>query len=247
MKEYIHISDLHINDDIEHNNKVHQNLIKLHNLYPDAYFISTGDNTNNGDEKEYTTLTNIFDFIKDKLIIVPGNHDYGVLGNFYQASHERNYHQFIDHKYTCHYINDDEKILIIGLDSNLRTIDPFDFACGEIGETQLIMLNDYLYAKKYTDYKKIVYLHHHPFMHTDPTMKLYDSNALMPLLAKHIDCLLFGHKHTQEMWHGEHRDSGAYMNYGINLIHCAGRISDQNKFMYIKIDNNVLEYKYIEI
>jgi len=244
--EFIHISDLHINDDNEYNNSIHTKLIRLNNLYPDAKFIISGDITNNGNENEYKTMENIFNFIKYKILIVAGNHDYGALGNFYQSDHEKHYRDYCS-KYKTHLINDNEKILVMGLDSNLRTIDPFDFACGEIGETQLIFLNDYINNEKYKDYKKIVYLHHHPFMHTDKTMKLYDSNALMPMIAKNINCLLFGHKHVQELWNGDINTDGSYSNYGIKVIHSAGKITKETKYLYIKIENNNLEYKYIDI
>jgi 3',5'-cyclic AMP phosphodiesterase CpdA len=244
--EFIHISDLHINDNEDHNKKVYTKLINMHTAYPNAIYIITGDITDNGNVKEYIIANKIFNFIKNKILIVAGNHDYGTLGNFYQSEHEKNYRDYCS-KYKMHLINDNEKILIMGLDSNLRTIDPFDFACGEIGETQLIFLNDYINNEKYKDYKKVVYLHHHPFMHTDPTMKLYDSNALMPMVAKNINALLFGHKHEQNLWTGDINEDGSYSNYGINVIHSAGKITKETKYLYLNITKDIFEFKYIEV
>jgi len=48
--------------------------------------------------------------------------------------------------------------------------------------------------------KKILFFHHHPFMHSDPFMRLKDADDLMRVIYSRVDMLMFGHKHESGCW-----------------------------------------------
>jgi hypothetical protein len=46
----------------------------------------------------------------------------------------------------------------------------------------------------------ILFFHHHPWLHTDPLMKLIDSEELMRIVRGKVDLILFGHKHLERRY-----------------------------------------------
>lgn len=92
------------------------------------------------------------------------------------------------------------KIMLIALDSNLETEQPFDFACGEIGDSQLSALNTILSTVPGAGMVKVLFFHHHPFMVNDPFMELKDAKALAKIVYNRVDLILFGHKHEMNQW-----------------------------------------------
>ena len=203
----IHISDLHFHTDNE-NNKESLRLIKMTEKdYPNHYIFITGDITDDGHKKQYENAYDALYPIMDKTFICPGNHDYGVAGIFYDSDRHECFYKYFSFRKSqmC------ENILMIGLDSNLKTVHPWDFACGEIGKEQLQWLD--MVLSNSPQAKKIVYLHHHPFMHNHPFMELKDAKELIKILYNRVDLLLFGHKHTLGYWKNI---------CGIKRIHAAG-------------------------
>jgi hypothetical protein len=90
--------------------------------------------------------------------------------------------------------------MLIALDSNLETGHPFDFACGEIGESQLSALDTILGRTSSAHMSKILFFHHHPFMVNDPFMELKDARKLASTIFGRVDVVLFGHKHEMNQW-----------------------------------------------
>ncbi|UCE08296.1 MAG: hypothetical protein JSW07_09855, partial [bacterium] len=91
-----------------------------------------------------------------------------------------------------------EQVMLIALDTNLETDHPFDFACGELGDKQLSTLNTILAT---TDNMiKLLFFHHHPFIHNNPFMELKDAFELMRVIFNRVDVVLFGHKHVSKQW-----------------------------------------------
>jgi 3',5'-cyclic AMP phosphodiesterase CpdA len=91
------------------------------------------------------------------------------------------------------------EVMLIALDSNLETQSPFDFACGEIGQSQLRAL-DTILSTASSHAVKILFFHHHPFMVNDPFMELKDAAALARTVYGRVDVLMFGHKHEMRQW-----------------------------------------------
>ncbi len=94
-----------------------------------------------------------------------------------------------------------DKVMLIALDTNLETEHPFDFACGEVGETQLAALDTILSNQSDMEITKVLFFHHHPRMHNNPFMELKDAYDFWRIIFGKADVLMFGHKHVSNIWH----------------------------------------------
>jgi len=201
--KFVHLSDFHLHKDDEKNQAVAEMLNRVQNQYPQHYLIVTGDITDDGDEKQYENAKALLSPFIGRLLITCGNHDYGRLGNFYDSEREARYAEFEKQMKLPARVNQlystvlENKVKFIALDSNLRTDSVLDFACGKIEENQLEQLDKELTS---TSLPKIVALHHHPFIHFDPTMKLIDADEFLECCDGKADALLFGHRHKQDIW-----------------------------------------------
>jgi len=232
MLTFAALSDLH---------NIYGHLPQLKQKFPEALWLITGDITDNGFDVEYSKARAAL-AVLDFYLCVPGNHDYGRMGNFYNSAAADRFDdtltehwkgQKFKHNKPAIKLTDNgsEKVCIIGLNSNLKTILPFDFACGRIGLKQRLWL--WWYLHKYRDYVKIIILHHHPFMHTNPFMWLQDSEKFMKLIASKVDVLLFGHRHRFE---SKERQAARYR---IKHILASGSPKEKypnNKFWLLRIE-----------
>ncbi len=210
--KFIHLSDLHIHTHDSDNMDVRTMLNFVSKKYPDHRLIVTGDITDDGKAEQFENAYTLLKPFKDKIFICPGNHDDGALGNFY--SHERALRFDLlakqlnqggtfkgDSTPVVNVLKDgNTQIMLIALDSNLETQHPFDFACGEIGESQLGTLNTILATTPSVGIVKLLFFHHHPFMVNDPFMELKDAKELAKIVYGRIDLILFGHKHKMDQW-----------------------------------------------
>ena len=206
--KFLHLSDPHIHGDSENNDGVNQAMKNIKENFPDHIRLWTGDLTDDGSENQYKMIREILAVGED--IICPGNHDFGAAGNFYSRERAERFDLLCrDLKQPGTFAGEclpvvtmfhEERgdIMVICLDSNLETESPFDFACGEVGEKQLRALPSLLNTPAF----KIVMLHHHPFMHSDPFMELKDAEQLARVIYGKADLLLFGHKHVMDHWEG---------------------------------------------
>jgi hypothetical protein len=90
---------------------------------------------------------------------------------------------------------EENKALLIGLNSCSMTSDPSDIAKGEIGEIQLRSLDKNLNRKTYENMPKIIFLHHIPHRRAKGFgMSLKDYKKLMNIVRDRVDVLAFGHE-----------------------------------------------------
>jgi len=201
----LHISDTHFHA-IANNDALLQRFTYIQSNYSDHKIIITGDVTDDGTKEQYAIASRILEPFKGRLFFCPGNHDYGILGIFYNEEAARRFDEFAAAFNEGGFIDkvplvfDVENVQIILLNSNLKTEDPSDFSCGEIGKGQLKILKKILKENLPEGSVRIVCLHHHPFIHSDPTMKLLDAKDFVRAIKGKIDILLFGHKHQQAQW-----------------------------------------------
>jgi 3',5'-cyclic AMP phosphodiesterase CpdA len=211
--KFLHLSDLHIHTRDKDNVKVKSILNFILKKYPDHRLILTGDITDDGAPAQYENAYALLKPFKDKIFICPGNHDFGAVGNFYGHERALRFDNILatqldqggtfkgDSTPVVNTIKDgDTDILLIALDSNLETEHPFDFACGEIGETQLKALKTILSTTQGAATVKMLFLHHHPFEVNNPFMELKDAEALASAVYGRIDLIFFGHKHEMNQW-----------------------------------------------
>jgi 3',5'-cyclic AMP phosphodiesterase CpdA len=211
--KFIHISDLHYHKNKKDNKAADKVLKALKANYPKHNLIVTGDITDDGHNEQYENAYKALNPFKGKVFIVPGNHDFGAAGNLFSKERALRFDSMLsqrldqggtftgDNTPIVHVLEEgNTRVMLIGLDTNLETLHPFDFACGVVGEEQLSGLDAILSNTESASMIKILFFHHHPFMHGNPFMQLSDAEQLMRTIYNRIDVLLFGHKHTSEKW-----------------------------------------------
>ena len=210
--KFIHLSDLHIRSSNDDNKELIDRLNFISDTYPEHRIVITGDITDDGAPKQYDNAYNLLKPFTDRIYICPGNHDFGAMGNFYSEERARHFDQKLanplkqggtfkgDFTPVVNVVKDaTSTVMLIALDSNLETQNPFDFACGEIGAFQLQAL-DTILSTAPRNVIKAVFFHHHPFIVNDPFMMLKDAEALTRTIYGRTDIVLFGHKHEMKQW-----------------------------------------------
>jgi 3',5'-cyclic AMP phosphodiesterase CpdA len=211
--KFLHISDLHFHRDQKDNKDARKLLDTINARYPNHTLIITGDITDDGDELQYENAFESLEPFLGKVFIAPGNHDFGAAGNFYSRERAIRFDEMLSEplKQGGTFTGDNTpvvnivgepggRIMLIALDTNLETVHPFDFACGEVGEEQLSFLETLLNTPTGEEMTKLLFFHHHPFIRDNPFMELRDARQLMRAIYNKMDVLLFGHKHVSGLW-----------------------------------------------
>lgn len=215
MLQFLHLSDLHLHRHDANNVEAVKVLDYAGAHYPQHHLVVTGDITDDGHPEQYAQAARLLKPWQGRLFLCPGNHDFGAAGNFFSPERAHRFDTALstplrqgglfagDNLPVTNVVHDgDTSVLIIALDTNLETEDPFDFACGEVGKKQLRSLDTLLGSRSVSGMTKILLLHHHPFMHGHPFMELKDAARLMRVCHQRVDVMMFGHKHVSAMWQG---------------------------------------------
>lgn len=164
---------------------------------------------------------NILKHFKDKVFLCPGNHDFGLYGNLYSREYADAYDNILaiplgcppfagdNHPAMFRVTNGGLTVKIYSLDTNLETTSFRDFACGEVGATQLRELEKMLAIPYEENESRIVMIHHHPWFRKPIQIPgtsfrteahaLLDAGKFLDLLKRYpIDYLCFGHEHKEE-------------------------------------------------
>jgi len=214
MIEIFHISDLHFGKQTKKARllleKVKEKL-KI-NEQENKYLLVTGDITQDGGKGQFKTAKDALISFKGKVLVVPGNHDYGFLGFIYSEASAKNFDEIlsgglgISHPYFpkepfSKVLEDKEgnKMLMIGLNSCSETPQIFDIAAGDIGDGQRNSLDNILSNQEYKDIPKIIFLHHIPHKRAQGIgMSLKDHRKLMALVRNRVNAFAFGHEGSME-------------------------------------------------
>jgi 3',5'-cyclic AMP phosphodiesterase CpdA len=211
--DFIHISDLHFHRSKKDNKEIVKLLRFVAQHYPAHVLIVTGDITDDGDSEQYDRALDALYPFAGRIVICPGNHDYGAVGFAYERQRALRFDEKLggplgqsgsfagsNQPVVSLFKGAGDQVLLIALDSNLETQTPFNFACGEIGKSQLRALDVVLSNPGNAGMTKFLLFHHHPFMRNDPFMELRDARKLWPIVYGRLDVMLFGHRHVSEMW-----------------------------------------------
>jgi 3',5'-cyclic AMP phosphodiesterase CpdA len=220
--KFIHVSDLHFHRDNNDNKDAIKSLDYIQQAYPNHYLIVTGDIADDGHEEQFeNAYSSLSKFMNSdgtpKVFICPGNHDFGAAGNFYSEERAVRFDAMLtktlrqggtftgDSTPVVNILKEIKgaiitEVMLIALDTNIESEHPFDFACGEVGEKQLAALKNIVLNPSTSHMKKILFFHHHPFMHNDPFMELKDARDLLRTIYSRVDVVMFGHKHVSQLW-----------------------------------------------
>ena len=200
--DILHISDTHFIKEVRDDDQ--RMITAIKNKYPNHLLIITGDVADDGSEEQYGVAYGLLGLLPNKILMCPGNHDYGKAGIIYTEECEKNYHTFAEKIFSDTYdlgvfVMDD--VVFVRVITPFNTNAPFKFACGKVGEAQMAWIKAVF--EEFKKKKKVVHLHQHPWIHTDPTMRLIDADEFLKVCedAK-VDVLLFGHRHVVGRWHG---------------------------------------------
>ena len=211
--KFIHLSDLHFHRHNDNNVEALKVLENIKQKYKDHHLIITGDIVDDGHEKQFKRAFEALEEFTGRVFICPGNHDFGAAGNFYSRERAERFDKYLSIRLeqggtftgdATPVVNvleeNDQQVMLIALDTNLETEHPFDFACGKVGKKQRKALNTILSDPTTTNMVKILFFHHHPYMHGNPFMELQDGRKLMRTIYNRVDVVLFGHRHVMDMW-----------------------------------------------
>ncbi len=217
MIRILHVSDLHFSGH-PHDNQEPIALLAKVQEYAEArpgsyYLLVTGDTTNNGNDDEYANAEAALRPFRGHLLVAPGNHDFGTLGNVYLPECALAFDRWaaslgVTHAYSTKsavldHLCDESgtRVAAIGLVSNVMAEDLAGaiagrvFARGEIGKAQLAQLKNHVKTLE-PNTSKLVYLHHRPLecRGFGWFLALSDYKALLAVLDKEsIDAVAFGH------------------------------------------------------
>ena len=247
----IHLSDLHFHRDNKKNGAAKKTLQNVKTKHPKHIVVITGDIVDDGHEEQYQNAYKCLLPFKGRLLIAPGNHDFGAAGNFYSKARARRFDDLLatplgqggafleENKPVVNVIEDsNDSVMFIGIDTNLETIHPFDFACGEVGDSQLSSLAAILETPTVPEMKKVLFFHHHPFTHNDPFMELKDAAKLARVAYNRVDVILFGHKHVMAKWENV---------WGARYLLASDNSAGKAKAGEITIDKGAVTMKYASI
>lgn len=218
-KKIIHLSELLVRKDIKKKNSNYDdlkclvdNIILQASPATDYIIVITGNLVDGARRQNCGAVLDQLDKLKKKgfvVLVVPGNHDYGFMGNIYNEKLVDRFNKFFfaeKQEIEFPMLNIIDNIAFIGLDTTegIRDGDSFlHFASGELGEKQLMALDNILntYEVKTSTYK-VVYMHHSPVLE-DFVSALTDVKKLRSILGySNIDIMLFGHSHVFESFNG---------------------------------------------
>ena len=139
-------------------------------------------------EKALRNAYNMLKCFQGRIFICPGNHDYGVVGNFYHRKLAEAFDRILSNPlgqkmnpvggfnpdfagsgstHHWHIVKAGNTwVQLFTLDSNLETDDPTDLACGQIGQIQLQVLDAVLSIPNNLpgiNQYRILLFHHHPW------------------------------------------------------------------------------------
>jgi predicted phosphodiesterase len=247
----IHVSDLHFHKSDSKNINSTALLQKIQKDAPDLdYLLVTGDVVDDGDKKQFKKAKAALEPFKEKLLLVPGNHDYGPFGNVYFPECAEYFDnrflsglepgaRFIKKQPVVKLIEKDStKLLTVGLNSVLETGALFDFARGAIEKAQSASLVEILSQPGFVNIPKLVYLHHRP-LETKWVLAMKDAEEFMKIVLKNkVSIVAFGHSgNNMEVDPASQTLNVSQESSGTTYLLDANGSVGQQKYYEIIVDN----------
>lgn len=239
--KFFHLSDLHIgqsNND-QKVGEITRWIIDHASQHEARLVLITGDVVDSGFEWQYQKAQQHVEHLRQegfRVLVVPGNHDYGPLGIAESRRSAEHFKQYLagGRDFPSLEVIDREAFLLLdSMQQELQDVEIWG-AEGELGDSQLGevkgMLDD-LEGYAAVDHV-IVALHHHPFEYKN-FHELRDAQKLMEVVSRsetstrRVHCLLFGHKHVAMRF--DHPAVDMESRYGLDLIFAAGSTVERDR------------------
>lgn len=219
MRRVLHLSDLHYHKREEDNVRADAAVAAAQEVYCEGdVVVVSGDVTDDGGPEQYARALAALRPLRAlaPLVVVPGNHDYGFLGNLYSRKAHARFTAFaralgVDYaEIALQPTAEDPGLVVVTVDSCIRSFSPFDFARGRVGFWQRRRLRKRLDVIRARGWRSVVVLHHHPF-YRNWTMRLEDAAAFLNVVDGRADLVCFGHTHEMddERWPAAQTDKPA--------------------------------------
>jgi 3',5'-cyclic AMP phosphodiesterase CpdA len=232
------LSDLHLGAGPETYDRCCHVFDRLHDLEPSEHVIAiAGDVTDNGHEAEYRLALTLIEPLRAKgfrVLVVPGNHDYGPFGNLYHPGAHQRFCALAGG--SAPYVLDLPDARVIGLDSCYQPsreraggwammAELFNparrFANGSLGFGQLDALSAWLECDKPTH----IVLHHHPLYHA-PGLRLVDADSFWRVVRGRASGVYFGHRHIAGNYDG---------HCGVPVVRALGSVGYQAAMTVVRL------------
>lgn len=201
MKLY-QISDLHIHMNDKDNKVIKERLAWLSTKATATdTIVVTGDITDDGVNEQYSHalkyLKDLRQATKSSLILIPGNHDYGILGNIYVPSSKKAFWKMVKE------LGDNNQsalspFKILPIDTCLASSNPLDFAQGKLGWYNAIKIKSFALLCKKMHKLSIIACHHTPF-DNNYFLRLQDRERFMTVVSGNVNGVLVGHEHKYRL------------------------------------------------
>lgn len=190
-----HVSDLHERRNPDHNRAVREKLAAIPFDPASDLVIVTGDLTDDGSEAQYAQVRQHLLPFAGRIVICPGNHDYGPLGNLYDSAAVKRFDKLRD-ALGAHKVLDGGPVRVLALDTCLRTANPFDFARGRLGWWQGKRIEWFCAACERAGVQSVIAMHHTPF-DASWALRLVDADRLLRVAEGRASLVLVGHEHKE--------------------------------------------------
>jgi 3',5'-cyclic AMP phosphodiesterase CpdA len=263
----IHLSDTHVgrDDNAQRMQRLLQDIAQRFDP-ADSLILHTGDLNDSHSAHTRQQSLALLEPLRAtgwRLLLCPGNHDYGDALHLDPASAARFCEQYSAYlfgpqprQFPVLTLTDD--CALIGLDSNAAEMGFWErwAAEGCLGRAQIAALNELLDTPAVRQRKVVVYLHHHPFFdafavradvgdrnylshlfgwNTRRLRRLKDAYSLLQCLRDRVDILLFGHQHFGLDYSAEGQ------RYGIPLA------LDGSSSTATQMDTDRMRYRVIDV
>jgi len=171
--------------------------------YPGAWLVIAGDITDDGHPDQYREAERLLLPWRHRLVVAPGNHDYGYLGLTYDPQCVAAWQSWCDRMGALDDVilqTKTGRVRVVAIDTCCATPGPWDLARGEVGSAELARVRGAVelrrrYMGTMRQHRLLCVTHHDPYC-TDETLLLEDASEYLDA-ASGADWLVWGHTHRE--------------------------------------------------
>ncbi len=237
----VHLSDLHIgkSNNLEKSHLIVDWIIENRDFHQAEVVIITGDLVDDGKLWQFNDARKMIDRLEEqdyKVLVAPGNHDYGPSGILESMESQAQFSQLISgvNEYPALFLSRGQAFVILdSMQEEIRSREIIG-AQGYLGLEQLqkldLLLDDL--AENQAVEKILLMMHHHPFDYLF-YHGLRDHADLKGVISQRpgkpprVNALLFGHKHLERRFNDP--DDNMEELFGIDLIYASGQTVERNR------------------